>query len=31
MQVARRLVGQNQFWVGDDGARDADKLLLAAG
>ena len=31
VQVAGRLVGQDQFWLGDDRARDADQLLLAAG
>ncbi len=31
MQVAGRLVGEDHRGVGDDGARDADELLLAAG
>ena len=31
MEVAGRLVGQNEFRFGDDRARDADQLLLAAG
>ena len=31
MEVAGRFVGQDEFWFGDDGACDADQLLLAAG
>src|SRR5258708_29532151 len=31
MQVARRLVGENQFWPGDDGPGHGHKLLLSAG
>ena len=31
MEVAGRLVGQDQFRLGDDRAGDADELLLAAG
>ena len=31
MQISGRLVRQNQFWVGDDRASDADQLLLSAG
>ena len=31
IQVAGRLVGDQQRWLGDDGARDTDALLLARG
>ena len=31
IQVARRLVGQQHGGLGDDGPRDGDPLLLAAG
>ena len=31
VQVARRLVGDDQSGIGDDGPRDADALLLATG
>ena len=31
IEVARRLVAEQQRRIGDDGARDADALLLAAG
>src|SRR4029434_9136099 len=31
MEVAGRFVSQDEFWFGDDGACDADQLLLAAG
>jgi hypothetical protein len=30
VQVAGRLVREDQLRIGDDGARDADELLLAA-
>ena len=31
IQIARRLIAEKQCWVCDDGARDADALLLPAG
>src|SRR5437667_5978906 len=31
MQIARWFIGENQLRFGDDGARDGDELLLAAG
>ena len=31
MKISSRLVGQNQFWVGNDRACDTHELLLAAG
>lgn len=31
IQIAGRLVGDDQGWVGDDGAGNADALLLPAG
>ena len=30
VEVAGRLVGQQQRWIGDDGARDRDALFLSA-
>ena len=31
MEIAGRFVGQDQFRIGNDRARDADELLLTAG
>src|SRR5437763_17048195 len=31
MQIAGRLVGEDEFRIGDNGARDGDELLLSTG
>ena len=31
VEVAGRLVGQDDFWIVNEGAGDADALLLASG